>query len=59
MLSILLNKQKSQYISVKNAFQSSSFQVRNFMKWKKKYRLFRIDRKSNSKRKMLCPERKE
>lgn len=27
MSSILLNKQKSQYISVKNAFQSSSFQV--------------------------------
>lgn len=40
MLSILLNKQKSQYISVKNAFQSSSFQVRNFMKRKKKIQIF-------------------
>lgn len=36
MLSRHLNEHKSQYISVKNAFQSSSVQLRNFMKLGKK-----------------------
>lgn len=35
MLRRHLNEQKSRHISVKNAFQISSFQVRNFMKQKK------------------------
>ena len=63
MLSILLSKQKSQNISVKNAFSSSSFPIINFMEGKKKksfrfFWLFRIDRKDNSKRRHALSRQK-